>query len=138
MLLEKMVSESSARGERPAGSEDSMRRGLMKPRGDDLRAEYDLARLKGGVRGKYYQRATAGTNLVLLEPDVAHAFPDSSCVNRALRLLQGVAAKSRDMALPGLNLHSLGGDRKGTWAVSVSGNWRITFSFVGKAADAVD
>jgi proteic killer suppression protein len=42
------------------------------------------------------------------------------------------------MALPGLNLHQLGGDRKGTRAVSVSGNWRVTFKFVGKDADAVD
>jgi hypothetical protein len=60
----------------------------MKRRRDELRPEYDLARLKGGVRGKYYQRAAAGTNLVLLEPDVARAFPDSDAVNRALRLLQ--------------------------------------------------
>jgi len=66
----------------------------MKRRRDELRSAYDLARLKGGVRGKYYQRAVAGTNLVLLEPDVARAFPDSSSVNRALRLLQDVAAKS--------------------------------------------
>ena len=43
-----------------------------------------------------------------------------------------------DMALPGLDLHPLKGDRKGTWAVSVSGNWRVTFKFVGKDADAVD
>jgi proteic killer suppression protein len=42
------------------------------------------------------------------------------------------------MGLPGLSLHPLGGDRKGTWAVSVSGNWRVTFKFVGKDADAVD
>ena len=38
---------------------------------DELRPEYDFASLKGGVRGKYYARATAGTTLVLLEPDVA-------------------------------------------------------------------
>ena len=42
------------------------------------------------------------------------------------------------MGLPGLNLHPLAGDRKGTWAVSVSGNWRVTFKFVEKDADAVD
>ena len=48
------------------------------------------------------------------------------------------ATAPRDMALPGLDLHSLKGDRKGTWAVSVSGNWRIAFRFVGKDADAVD
>ena len=66
----------------------------MKQRGNDLRHEYDLARLKGGVRGKYYHRAAAGTNLVLLEPDVARAFPDSNSVNRALRLLKEIATKS--------------------------------------------
>jgi proteic killer suppression protein len=42
------------------------------------------------------------------------------------------------MALPGLSLHPLKGDRKGTWAVKVSGNWRVTFIFVGKDANAVD
>jgi len=54
---------------------------------DDLRPEYDLARLKGGVRGKYYRQATAGTNLVLIEPELAHIFPDTASVNHALRLL---------------------------------------------------
>jgi hypothetical protein len=58
---------------------------------DDLRAEYDLSKLKGGVRGKYYERATAGATLVLLEPDVAEAFPDGRTVNQALRALIKVA-----------------------------------------------
>ena len=71
-----------------------MRKESMKRRRDELRPEYDLTRLKGGVRGKYHKRATAGTNLVLLEPDVALAFPDSNSVNRALRLLHDVATKS--------------------------------------------
>ena len=71
-----------------------MKKASMKRRSDDLRREYDLASLKGGVRGKYYERAMAGTNLVLLEPDVARAFPDSDSVNRALRLLRDVAMKS--------------------------------------------
>jgi hypothetical protein len=75
-----------------------MRKGLNKRRSDDLRPEYDLTRLKGGVRGKYYRRAMAGTNLVLLEPDVARAFPDSESVNRALRLLHDVATKSSGRA----------------------------------------
>ena len=66
----------------------------MKRRTDDLRREYNLDDLKGAVRGKYYKRAIAGTNLVLLEPDIAHAFPDSDSVNRALRLLRDVATKS--------------------------------------------
>jgi len=67
---------------------------MKKRRNDGLRPEYDLTQLKGGVRGKYYKQAAAGTNLVLLEPDVAQSFPDSSSVNRALRLLQEVATKS--------------------------------------------
>ena len=58
---------------------------------DELRPEYDLSQLKGGVRGKYYQQATAGTNLVLIEPDLAKAFPGEESVNRALRLLVSVA-----------------------------------------------
>jgi len=58
---------------------------------DDLRPEYDLSQLTGGVRGKYYERATAGTTLVLLERDVAEAFPDAQTVNQALRALIKVA-----------------------------------------------
>ena len=49
-----------------------------------------------------------------------------------------VAIEPKDMGLPGLGLHPLKGDRKGTWAVKVSGNWRVTFQFVGKDADVVD
>ncbi len=60
---------------------------------DELRPEYDLKQLRGGVRGKYFDRACAGTNLVLIEPDPAKAFPDEETVNRALRLLLA-AAKS--------------------------------------------
>ena len=48
------------------------------------------------------------------------------------------AAKPEDMALPGLVLHPLKGDRKRTWSVRVSGNWRITFTFTGTDADVVD
>lgn len=54
---------------------------------DDLRKAYDLKSLRGVVRGKYYRRATAGTNLVLIDSDLAKAFPDSDSVNRALRLM---------------------------------------------------
>jgi hypothetical protein len=60
---------------------------------DELRPEYDLSQLKGRIRGKYAERYRAGTNLVLLEPDVATAFPDSKTVNEALRLLMKVAQK---------------------------------------------
>jgi hypothetical protein len=53
----------------------------------DLRREYDLSKLKGGVRGKYVARYRAATNLVLLSPDVAEHFPDEQSVNTALRTL---------------------------------------------------
>jgi len=68
-----------------------MRKTSVKKKGDDLRPEYDLSKLKGGVRGKYYRRATAGTNLVLIEPELANVFPDTESVNRALRLLAETA-----------------------------------------------
>ena len=58
---------------------------------DDLRPEYDLSKLERGVRGKYYRQATAGTNLVLIEPELAEIFPDAESVNRALRLLVDTA-----------------------------------------------
>ena len=58
---------------------------------DDMRPEYDFSQLKGRVRGKYVERYRAGTNLVLLEPDVTAAFPDAKAVNEALRLLIKVA-----------------------------------------------
>ena len=55
---------------------------------DELRPEYDLSQLlKGGVRGKYAERTREGTNLVLLAPDVAEAFPDGEAVNEALRIV---------------------------------------------------
>ena len=52
------------------------------PPDDDMRAEYDL---RGGVRGNCYERYKEGTNVVLLEPDVAKVFRDSTTVNVALR-----------------------------------------------------
>jgi hypothetical protein len=53
----------------------------------ELRPEYNLSKLKGGVRGKYLARYRVGTNLVLLSPDVAEYFPDEQSVNTALRTL---------------------------------------------------
>jgi hypothetical protein len=55
---------------------------------DELRPEYDMkSLLKSGVRGKYASRYRAGTNLVLLEPEVARAFPNEKTVNEALKLV---------------------------------------------------
>jgi hypothetical protein len=58
---------------------------------DELRPEYDFSQMKNRVRGRYAERYKEGTNLVLLAPDIARAFPDSESVNRALRLLLEVA-----------------------------------------------
>ena len=52
---------------------------------NDMRPEYDFASMQGGVRGKYAAQYRAGTNLVLLDPEVAEAFPTDVAVNEALR-----------------------------------------------------
>lgn len=54
---------------------------------DELRPEYNLSELKGGVRGKYAASYADGTNLALLAPDVAEHFPNDQAVNAALRRL---------------------------------------------------
>ncbi len=59
-----------------------------KPR---MRPEYDLAELGPGVQGKYFQKASAGSNVVLIDPDLAAFFPDAQSVNRALRLVADAA-----------------------------------------------
>ena len=68
------------------------------PLDDELRPEYDETVLKDGVRGKYTSRYRQGTNLVLLAPDVAAAFPTEQAVNDALRLLMNVAQQSVTIA----------------------------------------
>ena len=57
----------------------------------DMRPEYDFS---GGVRGKYVDRYRKGTNVVLLDPEVAAAFPDSTSVNDALRALLAIAKRT--------------------------------------------
>ena len=57
------------------------------PEDDELRPEYDLAELKGAVRGKHFARYQSGTNLALLAADVRAAFPNDEAVNEALRSL---------------------------------------------------
>ena len=59
------------------------------PVDSDMLPEYDF---RGGVRGKYARRFEAGTNIVVLDPDVAEVFSDSASVNQALRALARVAA----------------------------------------------
>lgn len=69
---------------------------------DELRPVYDFASMKGGVRGKYYQRIRdEGTNIVLLEPEIAEAFPSEASVNEALRgVLDTTRAVRRTGGLP--------------------------------------
>ena len=61
---------------------------------DELRPEYRREDLGKGVRGKYFESYQKGTNLVLLSPDVAKAFPTEEAVNEALRSLIHLAQKS--------------------------------------------
>ena len=63
---------------------------------DDLRPEYDFSKIQGGIREKYVDRYRAGTNMVLLDPDVLQAFPTSESVNEALRLLMKIAQRQKN------------------------------------------
>jgi hypothetical protein len=67
---------------------------MKKAKSDELRSEYRREELGAGVRGKYLDAFRAGTNLVLLSPDVAKAFPTEEAVNDALRSLIDVAQRS--------------------------------------------
>ena len=65
-------------------SESNTSSGSEASNGDEMRPHYDFSK---AVRGKYAKRFAEGTNLVLLQPDVAKEFPDSESVNEALRSL---------------------------------------------------
>jgi len=60
-------------------------------KGEAIRKEYRREDLGKGIRGKYFDEYKKGTNLVLLSPDVAAAFPDDASVNEALRSLMKIA-----------------------------------------------
>jgi hypothetical protein len=65
-----------------------MKRKSIEEKSDELRSEYDLEQLlESGVQGKYAGRYREGTNIVLLDGDVAEAFPNDEAVNEALRLV---------------------------------------------------
>jgi hypothetical protein len=65
-----------------------MKRKLTEENKDNLRQEYDLGELlKTGIQGKYAGQYQEGTNIVLLDADVAEAFPNDEAVNEALRLV---------------------------------------------------
>jgi len=82
---------------------------------NDMRSEYDFAAMKGGVRGKYARRVRAGTNIVLLEPEVAEAFPTEQSVNEALRGVLHITRAVRSTGgLPNKTLQPTGRARKST------------------------
>jgi hypothetical protein len=60
-----------------------MKKASTRRQTDELRAEYDLSKLKGGVRGKYYQRYMESSNVVVLEPDVHRRFKNARAVSIA-------------------------------------------------------
>ena len=62
-----------------------MKKPIERQSRDDVRPEYDFASMSGGIRGKHYQEYRKGSNVVLLQPDVAEAFPSEEAVNEALR-----------------------------------------------------
>lgn len=66
----------------------SMQKVKAKLADGDMRAEYDFS---GALRGKYYERYRASTNVVVLDPDVSAVFPNAEAVNQALRVLASVA-----------------------------------------------
>lgn len=68
---------------------------MRKPRkDDDILEEYDFS---GGVRGKYAERYSEGTNVVVLDPDVVEYFPDGEAVNNALRgLVEIIRGREKD------------------------------------------
>ncbi len=72
-----------------------MKKGSRKPT-DELRPAYKRSDFGTLVRGKYAQRVAEATNVVVLEPQVARAFPNDRAVNRALRgLLRGRKGSAR-------------------------------------------
>lgn len=67
---------------------------MRKAKFEELRPEYRREELGPGVRGKYFEAYRKGTNLVLLSPDVAKAFPTEEAVNKALRSLINIAQET--------------------------------------------
>ena len=78
----------------------------MANKDDELRPEYKREDLGQGVRGKYYQEYQKGTNLVLLSPDVAAAFPTEEDVNEALRALMRIAQRSKSASNENHNIRA--------------------------------
>jgi hypothetical protein len=90
-----------------------MKRNIEHPSIADIRPEYDFASMNSGVRGKHCEQYSKGTNVVLIEPDVAAAFPTEGAVNEALRGILGTARAVRCTGgLPDRALQSVAGKPK--------------------------
>jgi hypothetical protein len=75
------------------------------PPEDDIRSKYDFASMRGGIQGKYADRLRNESNLVLLDPEVADAFPTEEAVNAALRGVLQTTKTVREMGgLPNKSL----------------------------------
>jgi len=82
---------------------------------NEMRSEYDFTSMKGGVRGKYVRRARQGTNIVLIEPEIAGAFPTEEAVNEALKgVLSTTRAVRSTGGLPEKALQPTGSGRRKT------------------------
>jgi hypothetical protein len=79
------ICESPARDQQAAKKENNMKK--PKAKKETMLAEYDFS---SGTKGKYAKLYKQGTNLILLEPDIAEAFPDSKSVNDSLRALASI------------------------------------------------
>jgi len=93
-LIEKTALASSAL-EEPLARKGGFMKKEVDELEDELRPEYDFSKMVGGVRGKYVESYRVGTNLVLLDPDIAKAFPTDASVNEALRLLLQIAQRQQ-------------------------------------------
>lgn len=71
-----------------------MKKTSKKKNKNELQKEHDFSKLGPGVRGKYLKKYRAGTNLILLSPDVAAYFPDEKSVDSALRGLMNRGKRS--------------------------------------------
>ena len=90
-----IISASSARGPRAAAKENNMKKASAKTGDKEMQPEYDFST---GVRGKYFRRYRRGTNVVVLEPDVAKFFSDAQTVNDSLRALAGIIRRQKTVA----------------------------------------
>ena len=78
-------------------------------RNNDMRPEYDFSSMNGGIRGKHIKHLRESKNIVLLQPDVAEAFPTEDAVNEALRgVLNTTRAVRKRGGLPNKAIEAVG------------------------------